>query len=455
MTEDRQTERTFLLLDLAVVVAAMGLAFLIRERLAPVISFLKPSAVTTREHVLILLVFVPTWAWCADRVSLYRIRVLTGPLIDLIRALLWTQAWGTLAIASILVAAQLNLNRSFIGLFLVLSTLGLSAAALLERTLVRARRGRVLALLVAEPGEVDAGVLEDVSGEIERLRGRAVERLSNANAAALGKRLRLGGVDEVVILGDARRPKYRELLEVCEEAGIPSLVRLDRIDLNLARPKAEVIGPTLYLAYHTRELDRPALLVKSILDRLLAAMALVFLLPVLLLIAILVRVTSPGPALFRQDRGGLNGRPFRMLKFRTMRLGAEAEREALLPENEMDGPVFKLAEDPRVTRFGRFLRRTSLDELPQLVNVLLGHMSLVGPRPLPRIETEELTGIHRRRLSVRPGITCLWQVSGRNDLTFQEWMALDLQYIDNWSLGLDLAILMRTLPAILSARGAK
>jgi lipopolysaccharide/colanic/teichoic acid biosynthesis glycosyltransferase len=121
----------------------------------------------------------------------------------------------------------------------------------------------------------------------------------------------------------------------------------------------------------------------------------------------------------------------------------------------MDGPVFKIARDPRVTSFGRFLRRTSIDELPQLLNVAAGHMSLVGPRPLPVIETRGLTGVHRRRLSVRPGLTCLWQISGRNDLPFEQWMALDLQYVDRWSLGLDLAILLRTVPALLGGRGAR
>jgi len=168
-----------------------------------------------------------------------------------------------------------------------------------------------------------------------------------------------------------------------------------------------------------------------------------------------VKLTSRGPVLFIHERGGLHGRPFRMLKFRTMREGAEAERAALLAANEMDGPVFKIAADPRVTRLGRFLRRTSMDELPQLVNVVRGDMSLVGPRPLPVVETRALAGVHRRRLSVRPGITCLWQISGRSELGFREWMALDLQYVDHWSLGLDLAILLRTLPALVSRRGAR
>jgi lipopolysaccharide/colanic/teichoic acid biosynthesis glycosyltransferase len=144
-----------------------------------------------------------------------------------------------------------------------------------------------------------------------------------------------------------------------------------------------------------------------------------------------------------------------MLKFRTMRADAEAQRGALLAANEMDGPVFKIKEDPRVTPIGHFLRRTSIDELPQLVNVLLGHMSLVGPRPLPVIETTSIAGPHRRRLSVRPGLTCLWQISGRNELGFQQWMDLDLQYVDNWSLSLDAAILLRTLPVLLTTRGAR
>jgi len=168
-----------------------------------------------------------------------------------------------------------------------------------------------------------------------------------------------------------------------------------------------------------------------------------------------VRVFVGSPVLYLQRRGGLYGRPFTMLKFRTMRVGAEAERAALLAQNEMDGPVFKLTNDPRVTRFGRLLRRFSLDELPQLLNVLAGQMSLVGPRPLPVEETAALTGGHRRRLSMRPGLTCSWQVGGRSELPFKEWMALDLAYVDRWSLGLDLAILLRTLPAIVRGRGAR
>jgi lipopolysaccharide/colanic/teichoic acid biosynthesis glycosyltransferase len=195
--------------------------------------------------------------------------------------------------------------------------------------------------------------------------------------------------------------------------------------------------------------------VKAVLDRVLALALIVALSPLLLGLGLLVLLFIGHPVLYIQRRGGLFGRPFSMLKFRTMRLGAEREQDDLRAHNEMDGPVFKMAKDPRVTRFGRILRRASLDELPQLVNVLLGQMSLVGPRPLPLHETRALHGGHRRRLAMRPGITCLWQVSGRNEVTFAEWMTLDLEYVDTWSLGLDLAILVRTIPAILSARGAR
>jgi lipopolysaccharide/colanic/teichoic acid biosynthesis glycosyltransferase len=176
-----------------------------------------------------------------------------------------------------------------------------------------------------------------------------------------------------------------------------------------------------------------------------------------LLIALGIRLTSPGPILFRQERAGRFGKPFVMVKFRSMSNDAEMRKAELEPFNQMSGPVFKLEQDPRVTPFGNWLRRTSMDELPQLVNVLSGDMSLVGPRPLPIYEVERFeNSAQRRRLSVKPGLTCLWQISGRNEVRdFRDWVRLDLDYIDRWSLGLDLKILLRTIPAVLSGLGAK
>jgi lipopolysaccharide/colanic/teichoic acid biosynthesis glycosyltransferase len=199
------------------------------------------------------------------------------------------------------------------------------------------------------------------------------------------------------------------------------------------------------------------LLAKQVMDVGGAVALLVLLAPLIILIALAVRLTSRGPVLYRQARAGLNGRPFTMLKFRSMVAGADAQQAALVSSNMVSGPAFKHAADPRVTPLGRILRRHSLDELPQLWNVLRGEMSLVGPRPLPLDEAARIAAGHdRRRVSVRPGMTGLWQISGRSDLAdFADWVRLDLAYIDQWSLWLDLKILLATIPVALLGRGGR
>jgi exopolysaccharide biosynthesis polyprenyl glycosylphosphotransferase len=446
MRRDRAWERWFLAQDLLVVLASVALAKVLREALVPRLTLLQAS-VPLGTYVHLLLVFVPTWVWGADRYGLQRLRVVVGPHLPLMRALLMTQAWGLLALAAILVLAQAPLNRSLIALFVVLSTLLLAALKYAQRAWARRTRGQLvtLALGLAPSERLD---------EFVRLGSRSLERIESLDVERLRARLRQGGVDEIVVLETVDRERFRPLVAMGHEAGLPVLVATETLDLDLPLPHAEAIGRALWLVFERGTPDRPALLFKHLLDRLASAVLLLLLWPLLLLVALLEKLTSPGPVLFVQDRGGLNGRPFRMLKFRTMRPGAETERDSLLGRNEMDGPVFKITDDPRVTPLGRFLRRWSLDEWPQLVNVLLGQMSMVGPRPLPIVETAELSGAHRRRLSMKPGLTCLWQVSGRNEVRFEDWMTLDLRYVDGWSLGLDLVILLRTLPALLSRRGA-
>jgi exopolysaccharide biosynthesis polyprenyl glycosylphosphotransferase len=195
---------------------------------------------------------------------------------------------------------------------------------------------------------------------------------------------------------------------------------------------------------------------KQLLDFFGAALLLIVTTPLLAATALMVKCTSPGPIFFRQQRSGLNGRPFTLYKFRTMVSNAEQLKHELAAMNEMSGPVFKLVNDPRITAFGRLLRKSSIDELPQLFNVIRGEMSLVGPRPLPVDEVKRFNDpAHRRRLSVKPGLTCLWQVSGRNKVKdFKDWVRLDLEYIDNWSLWLDVKILFRTLPVVIMGVGA-
>ena len=209
------------------------------------------------------------------------------------------------------------------------------------------------------------------------------------------------------------------------------------------------------MTHYARPADGWATIAKRVLDLLLAAVAIVVTAPVVLVAALLIKLTSPGPVFFTQERVGQNKRRFTVYKLRTMVADAEEVLQRVEHLNEVSGPVFKIKQDPRITPVGRFLRRSSIDELPQLINVLKGEMSLVGPRPLP---LRDYAGFnedwHRRRFSVPPGITCLWQICGRSSTPFDKWMELDMEYIDKWSLWLDLEILAKTIPAVLRGSGA-
>jgi len=250
--------------------------------------------------------------------------------------------------------------------------------------------------------------------------------------------------------------KIEEAVQACETEGVEAWIAADFFQTAIARPTFDVLGGRLMLVFHSTPQASWELLFKGIVDRVGALILLFFSLPLWLIAIIGIRFGSRGPVFFKQERAGHYGKPFTMWKFRTMHVGAEAQRQELEAHNEMDGPVFKITNDPRIFAFGRWLRRTSIDELPQLINVLRGEMSLVGPRPLPVYEIQRIEKhAQRRRLSVKPGLTCLWQVTGRNGIkNFEEWVALDLKYIDNWSFWLDLKILVQTLPAVIRGLGA-
>jgi exopolysaccharide biosynthesis polyprenyl glycosylphosphotransferase len=240
-----------------------------------------------------------------------------------------------------------------------------------------------------------------------------------------------------------------------EEQGITTHMLSDLFPQKLARSQSIDFGGVPIVSMHSAPLFSWRTEAKRVFDLVSAAILLFILAPLLIVAAIAVKLDSEGPILFVQERVGLNKRRFRMLKFRTMRRDAEASQEELEHLNEKTGPIFKIRKDPRITRAGRWLRKTSVDELPQLVNVVLGDMSIVGPRPLSVRDAVRMElAWQKRRFSVKPGITCLWQVSGRSNLSFEQWMQLDLEYIDRWSLGLDASILLRTIPAIVLARGA-
>jgi len=264
-------------------------------------------------------------------------------------------------------------------------------------------------------------------------------------------------VDEVIVALPLRRRRalIEKIVEACEEQGIMVRVRTDLFDLRVARPQVDTIDGVPVVTIRSGPEEGWQLVLKRVIDILGSAALLILLAPFLLLVALLVRLDSQGPVLFMQERVGLNRRRFKLIKFRTMVQEADKKQELFEALNEADGPVFKIRNDPRVTRLGRFLRQFSIDELPQLINVLKGEMSLVGPRPLPLRDVKLIDAQwHKRRFSVKPGLTCLWQVNGRSDLSFERWVRMDLEYIDTWSLALDLKILLKTIPVVFRGSGA-
>ncbi len=269
--------------------------------------------------------------------------------------------------------------------------------------------------------------------------------------------LRSNVVDEVVIglpLGSSYE-RCSRLVGWCEQQGITIRFLSDIFNLSLARATVEKFQGEPVITLLTGKISGLPVIEKRLLDVAVSAASLVVLAPLFLAVALAIKLTSRGPIFFAQQRLGLNKRRFQLYKFRTMVADAENRLAEIEHLNEVSGPVFKIANDPRVTRIGKLLRRTSCDELPQLLNVLKGDMSLVGPRPLPVRDYEGFDqDWHRRRFSVRPGLTCLWQINGRSSVSFERWMELDLEYIDNWSLWLDFEILFRTIPAVFRGTGA-
>jgi exopolysaccharide biosynthesis polyprenyl glycosylphosphotransferase len=266
--------------------------------------------------------------------------------------------------------------------------------------------------------------------------------------------LRRQVIDEVIFaVSKEDLEQLGEAFLACEEEGVKTRVLLSFFPQLVSKVYLERLGAKPLLTFSATPGDE-FLLLKRGLDFIMALIALVALSPLLLVLAILVKVTSRGPILFSQTRCGLGGRKFTLYKFRSMRADADLLREELAALNEVDGPVFKIRNDPRCTPVGRFMRKFSLDELPQLVNIIKGDMAFVGPRPPLPEEVEKYERWQRRRLRMQPGLTCLWALEGRSKLSFRRWMELDLEYIDRWSLALDWKILLRTIPIVLVGRGA-
>lgn len=314
-------------------------------------------------------------------------------------------------------------------------------------------------VVIAGETEMIESILRSFS-RTQRLEIQVVEKvdLEKAGIEELVRAIHQHNVGRVILaFSKLQLDKVQRAIEACEIEGVEAWLNVDFIRTSVAKPTYESLGPRSMLVFRATPDVSWSLMVKNALDRVGAAAGLVVCAPLFAILALAVKFSSPGPAIFAQRRAGIHGKPFTMWKFRTMEMNAEQRHAEMAQLNEMSGPVFKAQNDPRVTPIGRWLRRTSLDELPQLANVLLGDMSLVGPRPLPLYEVENFrVTAHRRRLSMKPGLTCLWQIRGRNNVSsFDEWVRMDLEYIDHWSLGLDFRILLGTIPAVLMGAGAR
>jgi exopolysaccharide biosynthesis polyprenyl glycosylphosphotransferase len=473
----RETERLIayrrLVLDVVLTAASFLLAHQFRSHLLPALlpETFPRGLYPLRDYLPLLPVILALWAVllaALRQVSPGRIFSLTREVALVIRAVVM----GVLLVAATGYLFRLQfVSRPFLLLFGVVNVLALSTARVLERRTSWGRR------LVEAPERVVVivGCGEDAIRMAERIESHTawgVSLLGLVDADGCGQE-RIGRfpvvgsvddlaglltrevIDEVVLAVPTRQlGELEALLLHCQELGVRVRVALRPFSHLQPHLELETLDGVPLLTFSTMPTATLALFTKRVIDVSVSLLGILLSLPLWPLIAVAITVSSRGPVFFRQVRCGLRGRRFVLLKFRTMVEGAEGLRDGVAHLNVMDGPVFKAPNDPRVTRVGRILRRSSLDELPQLWNIFTGDMALVGPRPPIPDEVERYLPWQRRRLAMKPGLTCLWQISGRAELDFATWMELDLAYIDNWSLWLDFKILALTVPAVLRGRGA-
>jgi exopolysaccharide biosynthesis polyprenyl glycosylphosphotransferase len=436
-----------------------------------------------RDYLVVLLVGIIGYAAVLNLMGAYGSMRLSS-VWRLFRLAFVSSAIVFCIVAAALFLLKYPISRSFIALFSLLAGCGLALQryAVLKFLRYWRRQGRNFRnIIICGVGEQAVRLARELANRPEL--GIHVRGFADLNGeqdpqeiatlrSDLGRLLRVGrllsgteevckaledyAIDEVIFTDIVTvMPQVEELILACAEQGVRTTIAADIFSIGLVKSGISYFGGMPLIHFQTPPGDTWELALKRMIDLVVSGALLMILAPVFLLLAIGVKTTK-GAVLFKQTRMGLNGRLFQMYKFRSMFTGAERDLISLRANNEMSGPVFKMRNDPRITRFGRFMRRFSLDELPQLWNVFVGDMSLVGPRPPIPGEVSLYDRKSRRRLSMRPGLTCTWQVSGRNEIKeFKDWVALDLEYIDNWSLTQDFILLMKTIPAVVFGTGAR
>ncbi len=456
--------------DLLLIAVAFQLAYWTRTALNLENQFYldRPIAASLLVWSMLIWLGLASWWEVYDRIDTAHPRVI---LRDALRQSLL----GAVAVVLFEFAWRLDLSRSFVALFagwtwFLLCLFRLNAGRIMG--MVRRefggphyvmvvgvgpaahRMGEQLEEVAASHGVRLIGFCADAPGLLVPAEIELGQRYPVHPIAALPDLLRQHVIDEIVFATDSRRlADLEEVLLLCDEEGVRTRIAVDFFPHVNSRVYLDRLGSSPLLTFSSTPHDEIRLLMKRGTDVLLATAALILLFPIMLLIALVIRLTSPGPVIFRQERCGLNGRRFVFYKFRSMCDNAHAMRAAVGHMSERQ-TAWKVPNDPRLTGIGRWLRKFSIDELPQFWNVLRGDMSLVGPRPAIPEEVEQYKRWQRRRLRMRPGLTCLWAVNGRDQVDFDTWMKLDMEYIDNWSLALDWKIILRTIPSVLIGRGA-
>ena len=468
-----------LLVDLGLVVVAFFFSFWLRNDLLPALGLASSDLYPLELYLPLLPILLLIWGSLTLSFHLYHSQRTTSLLVEV-----WdigrTSIAGTLLLTLVIFLFQLDskllgsdqISRLWILLFVATTFLLLSARMVTVRLLarwVRSRGYNYRTVLVAGTNSTARKIARTIEQHPHwgyRIIG-FVSEAADPQTAEVDTDLLLGQLDDIAdiveknvvdevffAVGLREINRLENLLLQLEEQGVRTRLALDLFPHARAQVQIGTLEELPLLTYSTTPTSELRLLGKRVVDVGISLLTLALALPAMLVIALAIKIASGGTVLYRQTRCGLHGRRFTLLKFRTMVENADQQLEQISHLNEMQGPVFKMKDDPRVTPVGRWLRRLSLDELPQLWNVLKGDMSLVGPRPPVPQEVSSYERWQRRRLSMRPGLTCLWQVRGRNEIDFDRWMQLDLEYIDNWSPMLDLKILAKTIPAVLSGRGA-
>ncbi|MFZ0961602.1 MAG: sugar transferase [Terriglobia bacterium] len=461
----------YLFADFLLVLASFGLAHVLRAHLPGARQFFPIS-----NYPWIVPLIVALWAGAGVAAGIYR-EVREEDLRRAFADPLKVGLTATVLLFAVISVVKFEyISRLLLGIFALIDFLLMICFRLVARTfaapLRRSVSGLRTFLLVGQGGELAdiARMLEANESRGMRLFGFVHTGVGPAAAVSswqgfaksyptftlpeLPDLLRRHVIDEVIfVMAKEDLEKLGDTFLVCKEEGVKTRVLLSFFPQAVSRVYLERLGSKPLLTFSATPEDESLLLKRGI-DFIMALIALAALSPLLIILALLVKLTSRGPILFSQTRCGLGGRRFTLHKFRSMRADADLLREELAALNEVDGPVFKIRNDPRCTTVGRFMRKFSLDELPQLLNIIKGDMSFVGPRPPLPEEVEKYERWQRRRLRMHPGLTCLWALEGRSKLSFRRWMELDLEYIDHWSMALDWKILLKTIPIVLVGRGA-